>query len=413
MDKSAGKGSHVFLLGLGRNHYGIIRNLHRHVHAIHVFAPECSHFERSRLPFERIPLSIESEPERVLTNLIQMGESLDSPKLIIPASDRELLFIDEHSAALGRHYALSIPESGLLHEVMDKYRLQALLFGHGVAYPETVLIDRAPDGEMLGSVKYPCIVKPAFSGDWKTPCSSRAIGKAKVGVCESAADIVALYDRVKGFSPRLIAQRIIEPKDGNIYSFCCYSGEAGEVLFGFVTRKILQYPNGFGTALMCKSVENEAVSDLGKRVVESLGLDGIAEVEVIQDARDGRYYVIEINPRHWMQHTMSGRLGVNFSLLDCHYRLGRGEDTRTLLSGPRAGRPVAWLDDVGYLIHAGKNLLLKDCHYSELLGCAIELSLFSARDPRPFISCLKSKLAPRRTAGFGHDLRIKGAPGAS
>lgn len=412
MNKSARKDGHVFLLGLNNNHYGIIRNVHRHVQAVHVFAPESSHLGSSRLPFRRIPLSLEAEPKAVLTKLIQLGESLDAPKLIVPACDRELHFVAEHAATLGKHYALSMPRSEVLGEVMDKYRLQELLSAHDIAYPRTVLIDRAPTHEMLGSITFPCIVKPAFSAEWKTSCSSRAIGEVKATVCESAADVAALYDRVKAFSPRLIAQRIIQPKEDKTYSYCCYSGEGGKVLFGFVTSKILQYPKGLGTALMCRSVENEAVSRLGRHVVESIGLDGIAEVEVIQDALDGRHYVIEINPRHWMQHAMSGRLGVNFSLLDCHYRLGRDDEARALLAGPETRRPVAWFDDVGFLIHAAKNLFVKDCHYSEMLGCAIELSLFSVRDPWPFISCLKSKLRRRRGPGRGHGLRMAGAPRA-
>ena len=177
----------------------------------------------------------------------------------------------------------------------------------------------------------------------------------KVIVVRDEHELIRSYNIISTLNPKVLLQEIVQAGQYDAYSFCCYADQSGKVLFGFVTQKILQYPEGFGTALLCRSIEEPSIYELGKRVIENLGIDGISEVEIMRDEKNDALYIIEINTRHWLQHTLSARLGVDISLLDFYYRTGRVDAVRLILSEtPRNSKPVIWFDDVGYLIHCIK-----------------------------------------------------------
>lgn len=128
--------------------------------------------------------------------------------------------------------------------------------------------------------------------------------------------------------------------------------------------------------------------------MENLGIDGISEVEIMREKKTGILYIIEINTRHWLQHTMSTRLGVNISLLDYYYRTGKMGEGKMLLSMVnRNTKPVMWIDDVGYLIHCIKNYFnFNKCKFGFLKGKQWEFATLSLKDWSPFFSLLREKL---------------------
>ena len=51
------------------------------------------------------------------------------------------------------------------------------------------------------------------------------------------------------------------------------------------------------------------------RLLNAVNYTGLIEVEFKYDARDGRYKVLDLNPRVWGWHTLGARAGVDFSYL--------------------------------------------------------------------------------------------------
>lgn len=71
------------------------------------------------------------------------------------------------------------------------------------------------------------------------------------------------------------------------------------------TRKVLQHPPRTGNGDVCEVVP--AMPELDRttgELLDALAFEGPFELEFVLDASSGRYHVIELNPRFWMQHAL-------------------------------------------------------------------------------------------------------------
>ncbi|WP_150112195.1 hypothetical protein [Desulfonatronovibrio hydrogenovorans] len=347
----------------------------------------------TRIPVIQYQLSLEKDEGEVLAKLLKLGEDSAATKVLVPATDEEVLFLDRHRSRLEREYVLCLPRSDVLKVVVDKFQLQDELHSHGLSYPQSVLVSRPPGPDSnLADFCHPCLLKPVFSNEWKTGQAEGLVGANKVVLINNKDDLVREYTRISPISRQVILQKIIQQKDLENYSFCSYSDRNGKILHGFVTQKLIQYPDRFGTAVLCRTVENKRIFEYGSRVINALKYDGIAETEIIVEAGTDDLFVIEINPRHWMQHRLSTRLGMNYTLLDIYYRLGMQDKVDEMLSRHSKNSPAIWIDDVGYMIFALKNMLHPGKYFfKEVISSQREYSLFSVDDWRPFWHTLKSK----------------------
>src|SRR3712207_2434983 len=66
-----------------------------------------------------------------------------------------------------------------------------------------------------------------------------------------------------------------------------------------------------GSCRVGESVWVDEVVTGGLRLLRTLGYHGIAQVETKLDPRDGRYKLIEINPRLWQWHGLAAACGVD------------------------------------------------------------------------------------------------------
>jgi len=374
---------------------GIIRNLQGYGLELLCLVQKVNFVCSSRYLSNVIDIDIEKEPDRLLRVLINKGEQLPEKGFILPTSEIELMFLATNRGVLSEYYLLSLSKEKVVSIIVDKYLLHQELLKLSFNSPHTLLLDSINSIDKIrNEISYPCLLKPVFSGDWKTDRSYSVMGVQKAIVIHNEQDLVASYNLVSSISPKVLLQEIVQADEHGTYSFCCYADKSGKVLWGFVTQKILQYPKNFGTALLCQTVVEPEISDLGKRVVEALGIDGISEVEIMTDKKSGLLYVIEINIRHWLQHTQSTRLGVNISLLDYYYRTGKMDETNRVLSmASQNAKPVMWIDDFGYLFHCIKNYFsFNSCKFNLFKGKHWEFAVFSLKDFSPFFSLLRGKI---------------------
>jgi predicted ATP-grasp superfamily ATP-dependent carboligase len=332
-----------------------------------------------------------------LQAFMRLRRRRDKPGLLIPTSDLDLLFLSEYRAALSERFTLSLPDEGTLRYALDKERFHRDLRRAGIPTPETRAVDGA-DAENASARggRFPCILKPAFSGDWKRKRAERVLGGRKAVVVRGAEELDETRGRLAAVSRHLIRQEIVPQLGEDNFSYCGYADGAGRVCWGFVTQKLIQYPEQFGTALLCRTVDRPEVASFGERVIRTLGIEGIFELEIIRNAVDRDLYVIELNTRHWSQHRLSTLLGVNITLLDVYARTGdRKRFESTLRSGNRAVRAI-WIDDVGYPIYAVHHLANPGKAFvKELWNKKIEASLCSTLGLPAYVRAVASKMGER------------------
>ncbi len=394
--------SFAVVMNLNQTGLGIVRNLSADLSLeIIGFYKELNHAAASRFISRSEKLSLETDESAILEWLIHEGQRSRAKGFIFPTSETEIAFLIRHREALSRYYTLSIPNENIVDKILDKYVFFTVLQEHGFRTPKTILIDSSSSvSKALSGELYPAVLKPAFSGDWKTGRASEYIGPQKAVLVSGSDELSEKYDRLSVLNPRLILQKVVPSEENDTYSFCCYADRDGNVLWGAVTQKLVQYPPGFGTAIVSRVVHAPDIFNLGKMLVKSIGLDGIAEVEIMRESGTGSLYVIEINTRHWQQHVIATRMGMNISLMDYYYRTGNQVKVNEILKNQRPDiRKEVWIDDVGYLIHCIKSRFrTSDCRFSDISFRNAVFSVFSTKDPGPFFRLLKEKGLPRKAA---------------
>jgi D-aspartate ligase len=251
---------------------------------------------------------------------------------LFPTADETAALVARHHAALGERYVLTTPPWDMLRWAYDKrltYRLAQTL---DVDAPKTWYPEPGTDPGLLG-VEFPAILKPAIKVD------SNPLTTAKAWRVDDVVELRARYAEACGFmDPQALMVQELVPGGGEAqfsYAALC---EQGRPLSDIVARRTRQYPPDFGRAsTYVESVECPEIVGPSRLLLEEMRFDGLVELEYKLDRRDGRYKLLDINPRVWGWHTLCAGAGVDFPYLD--WRRVHGEPVPEL-----HGRPgVRWV----------------------------------------------------------------------
>ena len=152
----------------------------------------------------------------------------------------------------------------------------------------------------------------------------RAFGRQVLQAADGE-ELLAQWDRATRHLPQI--SEVIPGGDDCLWTLGSYRDINGTPLASFTGRKLLQWPTGFGTARAAEAWWDPGFAARGHALLDEMGFHGISQVEVKRDPRDGRDYLIEVNPRSWLWISLATEVGVNLpeaAFLDA------------------IGRPVTW-----------------------------------------------------------------------
>jgi predicted ATP-grasp superfamily ATP-dependent carboligase len=186
--------------------------------------------------------------------------------------------------------------------------------------------------------------------------------------------------------------------------------ERGRERAHFMHRRLREYPVTGGPSTAAESIYDRELAELGKGLLGALEWHGVAMVEFKKDARDGRYRLMEVNPKFWGSLDLSIVAGVDFPWLATQMALGR-------LKGPaptyRTGVRFRWLfDDVMHVAARPASLgaFLRDFRDPDVHQ---DVCL---RDPKPalFVGAKTAAMlfgrAGRRTLRYPHGVPLTRRP---
>jgi D-aspartate ligase len=157
--------------------------------------------------------------------------------------------------------------------------------------------------EAAAELGFPVLVKPGQPVGFKQRFRRQAFR------CASAAEVEDAYSQAIEFEP--MVQELVPGGDDSLYSVGSYLARDGRPLGIFCGRKLRQTPPGVGTCRVGEAVWVEEVVDGALRLLRAFGYHGLSQVEFKRDARDGRFKLMEINPRLWQWHGLAAACGVD------------------------------------------------------------------------------------------------------
>jgi len=182
----------------------------------------------------------------------------------------------------------------------------------GISYPKTWYVENKKKIEEY-EFNYPSVIKAPFES-----------GVTLVSYANNHADLVDKYHKMcdeNDFTePNLpIIQEFIQ---GVGYGFFAFY-ENGTCKRFFMHKRIREYPVTGGPSTCAETYYDDELKNLGMRILDYLEWNGVAMVEFKKDSNDGKYKLMEINPKFWGSLDLALIAGVNFPYFLCKKALNQ------------------------------------------------------------------------------------------
>ncbi|ANM31195.1 hypothetical protein ABI59_18890 [Acidobacteria bacterium Mor1] len=305
----------AFVLNMYATGLGIARNLAPHgVHVVGISSQEDVPGAHSRYCRALTGPDSAHAPEELAEFLIGLARLEPVQPILFATRDADVEFIDRFREPLEAEMILTQPAHELLDALVNKARLAELAERHGVDSPVTLSLSSAEELEQnAGRLPFPAVVKPVYAAE--LPGLRDALNGQKGLRVDDRAALDAVAAKAFAAGSRVLVQEWVDGEADEFYIVGLYIGAAGRCLGAFTSRKLVQYPPGFGLGCLYRTVDLPELRDSAVAFLEGIGYRGLAEVEYKRDPESGRFRLIEINTRHWDQHPMGTAAGVNLSLL--------------------------------------------------------------------------------------------------
>jgi D-aspartate ligase len=296
--------------------------------------------------------------------------------VLFPTADATAAFVAREHARLHECFELTTPPWEVFRRAYDKRCTTELARSAGIDHPWMLAAPTRTVAERYDG-PFPVIVKPATKPSLKRPAT-------KAWPAHDKAALLRSYDAaaVETDPDNLVLQELIAGHRAQFsFAALCHQGRA---IASTTAERVRQYPRDFGrSSTFVVTVADAAVERAGRRVLEELGLTGLAEVEFKKDSCSGSPRLLDINLRVWGWHTIAVRSGLDFPYLN--WRLATGQPVATV----RAPEGLRWLRMTTDLAAAGREIadgeLPLPAYLRSLLG-RHERAVAAGDDPLPSLA---------------------------
>jgi D-aspartate ligase len=311
-----------------------------------------------------------------------------SGAILLPIDDVSSVIVGDHREVLSSRFRLPQQPLGLPRRLASKLELAGLCRELDVPTPETVLLSSPEEAvrftERFG---YPVVLKRSVA--WGGTVDAEG---ASVLIVGGPAELRPAYDRIRIQSPddvpNVLAQEYIPGSSESVWIFNGYFDRESRCVSAFTGQKLRQCAHGAGQTTLGVCAHNQTVVDLASRLLEGVQYRGIVDMGFRFDARDGRYKLLDVNPR----------LGSTFRL----FSAADGADVVRAMYLDLTGRPVpaaaaapgrTWCDEPHDVVAAWRLVRARELSlgaWARSVGRATEFVWWAKDDPRPFLAMAAS-----------------------
>lgn len=235
----------------------------------------------------------ENNQKDYLDYLLWIGSRINRRTILIPTSDELSVFVADHDDQLARHFNFTHNDPDLVKKLISKKGMYQLALEHDIPTP-TTLFPRDFDEvkEFAEQVTFPVMLKGILGNRLQERTNQKMV------IVRSKEELFKNYKWLEDpDSPNLMIQEYIPGGDDQVYIFNGYFNEQSECLASFTGFKIRQFPIHTGCASLGECSWIEEVSSQTKNFMKKIGYKGILDIGYRLDPRDGRYKVLDVNPR--------------------------------------------------------------------------------------------------------------------
>jgi len=246
--------------------------------------------------------SVTLYPDEFLNWLEDKVKSCRYDVLITPEEDTCLL-IGQNLSRISPYVHVPLADYDSFLLARNKFKLLTHANKLGIISPKTRLIQTDEDFlKSIREINFPLVLKPNIS-----------TGARGIHYLLEQASLNGQFKMMKNRYGDFLMQEYI-PGD-QYYGVSVIFNRKNQMRSAFVHKKLRQYPVTGGASTFAVSVEYPELVGIVETLLQEIGWHGPANVEFKIDSRDGKPYLMEVNPRLWGAVQLAIGSGINIPFM--------------------------------------------------------------------------------------------------
>ena len=335
------------------------------------------------------PTTGSEDPADLAEGLHGIAKAIGRPAVLVTTDDEAAAVVSElaDEPGLADDFLFPrCPDPGLPRRVASKEGLFRVCSAHGIPTPMTVFPENLADVESY-----------AASGAFPVVVKSRDPFERHRHPTVRSSTVVESPDRLRAMAldwddvPSLILQEYLPretAEDWVVHAWWPGTGGGDPALFTGV--KLRSWPPHAGFTTAGRARWNDELAGLSRRLFDAVGFRGIADLDWRRDLRDGRYKLVDFNPR----------VGAQFRLFEDTAGLDVVRAQHLALTGrpvPRVAFPEGRafvVEDFDYAARVAYRGDRTDGPAPDGRPPSTERGWFALDDPVPFLPMLVGRATP-------------------
>jgi len=228
-----------------------------------------------------------------LEGLATIAKKLDRPTILVPTDDLSSILIAENSHLLSSQFTFAQPPAELPRSLANKRSLYHTCRRLGIACPATFFPEsREQLLDFAGAARFPVIVKAIEP--WLAPRGAKS-----TAIVLSRQELLKYCVGPPGQDPiqSFMIQEMIPASVSVDWCVHGYCNKQSQPIALFTGIKFRSYPAFAGPTTLGQAVRNDSLEQQTVELLGAIGYRGPLDMDYRFDKRDGRYYLLDFNPR--------------------------------------------------------------------------------------------------------------------
>lgn len=225
--------------------------------------------------------------ERVEDTTKQIQKLLETKKfdMVVPTVDFTAAILAEHKEEFSQYAKVMSNDWSTYQIVGDKNKTMEVCARINVPHPITAQGVNTIDDVISSGIKFPIVVKPCTGYG--------AIGFKKI---DSEKELKDLFSKGNEQYSNYVFQEYI-PQTDIQYECAMFVDNNNQIKTSLVFSKNRWFPVNGGSSTLNITVDRPDIVESCTKLLQEINWRGPADIDLIQDPRDGKAKIMEINPR--------------------------------------------------------------------------------------------------------------------
>lgn len=265
-----------------------------------------------------IPSSVYSE-DNYLEFMIDYLER-NKIDIIIPLGDVSANFLSKNKDRLASYSNFIIPDYEIFKKGYDKNELMRICEINNFPHPRTIDLTSKSIDSIDESI-FPAMLKPNYTTGGR--------GMVKVN---NRDELMQVYKEIKSVYGNCHLQEFISP-GGKQIKVQLFVNDKSELLYSSVIYKQRYYPISGGSSCCNITIDDSNLVAICYDVLRAIKWIGFADFDLIEDPKDSKLKIMEINPRIPACIKSAIESGIDYGIIIAEYSLEKRTRTYNYSSG--------------------------------------------------------------------------------